>query len=93
MAMPPATQAAIETPVPTDEATLGSSPQLPWSSIPKFVPGSTNVQEYVQKLKFLSAMWPEEYLSLLVSRAALLVEGTAFRKVARLGPEKLRVNN
>ena len=93
MAMPPATQAAIETPVPTDEPTLGSSPQLPWSSIPKFVPGSTNVQEYVQKLKFLSAMWPEEYLSLLAPRAALLVEGTAFRKVARLSPEKLRVNN
>ena len=91
--MPPSTQAAIETPVPTDEPTLGSSPQLPWSSIPKFVPGSTNVQEYVQKLKFLSAMWPEEYLSLLAPRAALLVEGTAFRTVARLSPEKLRVNN
>ena len=38
-------------------------------------------------------MWPEEYLSLLAPRAALLVEGTAFRKVARLSPEKLRVNN
>ena len=29
----------------------------------------------------------------LASRAALLVEGTAFLKVARLSPEKLRVNN
>ena len=38
-------------------------------------------------------MWPEEYLSLLAPRAALLVEGTAFRKVARLSPEKLRANN
>ena len=44
-------------------------------------------------MKFLAAVWPDEYLSLLAPRAALLVEGTAFRKVSRLSPEKLRVNN
>ena len=86
-------QAAIETPVPSDEPNVGPTSQLPWSSIPKFTPGVTNVQEYTQKLKFLAAMWPEEYLSQLAPRAALQVEGTAFRKVARLPPEKLRVNN
>jgi hypothetical protein len=85
-------QTAIETPVPGDE----QSPvvqQLPWNSIPKFTPGVTNVQEYVQKLKFLAAMWPTDHLSQLAPRAALLVEGTAFKKVARLDPAKLRVND
>ncbi len=67
--------------------------QLPWNSVPKFIPGTTNVQEYVQKLKFLAAMWPTEFLSQLAPRAALLVEGTAFKKVARLDPAKLRVND
>eukprot|EP00435_Cladocopium_sp_Y103_P020464 s2655_g5.t1 len=90
--MPPPMQTAIETPIP-DEPSQNVTPQLPWSSIPKFVPGTTNVQEYTQKLKFLAAMWPTEYLSQLAPRAALLVEGTAFRKVARLDPAKLRVND
>eukprot|EP00435_Cladocopium_sp_Y103_P046088 s2199_g13.t1 len=89
---PPSMQAAIETPI-LDEPSQNVTPQLPWSSIPKFVPGTTNVQEYTQKLKFLAAMWPTEYLSQLAPRAALLVEGTAFRKVARLDPAKLRVND
>jgi len=85
-------QTAIETPVLGDEP----SPivqQLPWNSIPKFTPGVTNVQEYVQKLKFLAAMWPTDHLSQLAPRAALLVEGTAFKKVARLDAAKLRVND
>ena len=37
-------------PVPDDEPTP-SPVKLPWSQIPKFVPGVTNVQEYSQKLK------------------------------------------
>ena len=85
--------AAIETPVPGDEPTVNVTPQLPWSSIPKFTPGTTNIKEYTQKLKFLAAMWPDEYLSQLAPRDALLVEGTAFRKVSRLDPSKLRVND
>ena len=87
-------------PVPADDPDLASggtqsslTPQPPWQSIPKFIPGSTNVQEYVQKLKFLAAMWPVEHLEQLAPRAALLVEGSAFRKVARLDPAKLKVAN
>ena len=38
-------------------------------------------------------MWPTEALNQLAPRAALLVEGTAFKKVARLDPSKLRVND
>ena len=85
-------QTAIETPVPGDEPRPVVQ-QLPWNSIPKFTPGVTNVQEYVQKLKFLAAMWPTDHLSQLAPRAALLVEGTAFKKVARLDAAKLRVND
>ena len=100
--MPPPTADGESTgglgvPLP-DDADLGGSqmnatPQPPWQSIPKFVPGTTNVQEYVQKLKFLAAMWPAEHLPQLAPRAALLVEGTAFKKVARLDPSKLKVAN
>ena len=74
------------------ESQAGSSlaPQLPWASIPKFTPGVTNVQEYAQKMKFLAAMWPSESLPLLAPRAALMVEGAAFRKIARLDPAKLK---
>ena len=71
----------------------GTGPQPPWNSIPKFVPGTTNVQEYVQKLRFLASLWPKEHLEQLAPRAALLVEGSAFKKVARLDPEKLRVKS
>ena len=89
----------IGVPLPdSDDPEMGGSvanvaPQPPWQSIPKFIPGTTNVQEYVQKLKFLASMWPTEHLALLAPRAALLVEGTAFKKVARLPPEKLKVAN
>lgn len=87
--MPPSTTE----PEASAAAGVGVNPQLPWASIPKFTPGITNVQEYTQKLKFLAAMWPSDSLELLAPRAALLVEGTAFRKVARLDPAKLKVAN
>ena len=74
------------------QAGANLAPQLPWASIPKFTPGVTNVQEHTQKLKFLAAMWPSESLPLLAPRAALLVEGTAFRKIARLDPAKLKTS-
>ena len=80
-------------PVPDDDVPPQVNFQLPWSQIPKFVPGSTNVQEYTQKLKFLAALWPREALDQLAPRAALLVEGTAFRKIARIPPEKLKVKS
>ena len=34
----------------SEAAGVGVNPQLPWASIPKFTPGTTNVQEYTQKL-------------------------------------------
>ncbi|CAE7909075.1 RE2, partial [Symbiodinium sp. KB8] len=67
--------------------------QLPWAAIPKFIPGTTDVTEYSRKLEFLAAMWPREHLSLLAPRAALQVEGTAFKKISSLSPEKLKSND
>ena len=80
-------------PVPDDETPAPVNPQLPWSQIPKFTPGVTNVQEYSQKLKFLAALWPVDFLDQLAPRAALLVEGTAFKKIARIPPAKLKVKS
>ena len=88
-------EGAESIPVPPDEPSAGGIPtsSLPWSAIPKFIPGTTNVQEYAQKLRFLAAMWPEEHLELLAPRAALHIEGTAFRKVSKLDPSKLKVRD
>ena len=66
---------------------------LPWTAVPKFVPGVTDVTEYTRKMQFLSQIWPKEHLSALAPRAALLCEGTAFKKVSRLSASKLRVND
>ena len=49
--------------------------------------------EYSRKLEFLAAMWPKEHLSLLAPRAALQVEGTAFKKIANLPADKLKSND
>ena len=38
-------------------------------------------------------MWPSEHLAQLAPRAALLTEGSAFQKIMRVPPEKLKVNN
>ena len=86
-------------PVPDDPvdgpgaASTISTAQLPWTAIPKFVPGTTNVQDYVKKLEFLAAMWPTEHLDLLAPRAALLVEGSAFATIAKLDASKLKVKS
>ena len=48
------------------------------------------MDEYVKRLQFLKELWPEEHLSLLGPRAALLVEGAAFQKVSRIAPDKLK---
>eukprot|EP00435_Cladocopium_sp_Y103_P074193 s963_g47.t1 len=68
---------------------VGSS-NLPWHLIPKFVPGETDVNEYTRRMEFLANLWPKEHLSQLAPRACLLCEGTAFSKVVRLDPEKLK---
>ena len=46
------------------------------------------MDEYVKRLQFLKELWPEEHLSLLGPRAALLAEGAAFQKVSRIAPDK-----
>ena len=72
---------------------LSSVAQLPWTAIPKFQPGVTNVQDYVKKMEFLAHMWPAEHLDLLAPRAALLVEGSAFATVSKLSATKLKVKS
>ena len=63
---------------------------LPWQQIPKFVPGTTNLDDYTQRLKFLKELWPADSIQHLGPRAALQVEGSAFQKISRIAPEKLR---
>ena len=66
---------------------------LPWTAVPKFVPGVTDMTEYSRKMQFLAQIWPKEHLSASAPRAALLCEGAAFKKVSRLNASKLRVND
>ena len=66
---------------------------LPWQQVPKFVPGVTSVDEYCQRLRFIKELCPAEYISYLGPRAALQVEGSAFQKVSRISPEKLKSEN
>ena len=67
--------------------------QLPWQTIPKFMPGSTDMTEYTKNVEFPQRVWPPEHLSLLAPRLALLCEGAAFKKVALLDPSKLRAGD
>eukprot|EP00435_Cladocopium_sp_Y103_P028714 s224_g7.t1 len=66
------------------------STAVPWSQIPKFIPGETDVKVYARKLEFLRELWPADALEQLAPRAALLVEGVAFQKVSRMDPTKLK---
>ena len=71
----------------------GGLGHLPWQQIPRFIPGTTNVDEYAKRLEFLKELWPVEHLALLGPRAALQVEGAAFQKVSRIAPDKLKGND
>ena len=73
-------------------ATTGNS-FLPWHLIPPFKPGETDVNEYTRRIEFLAGIWPAEHLPLLAPRACLLCEGTAFSKVVRMDPLKLKTSN
>lgn len=89
---------AVGIPVPEDDdetrmPNTKTIANLPWNSISKFVPGMTNVQEYCEKLQFISQIWPVEFLDQLAPRAALLIEGAAFKKVSRISLELLKVKN
>jgi len=71
----------------------GSGSHLPWHLIPVFEPGETDLLEYSKRLEFLGGLWPPEFLSQPAPRAALQCRGSAFQKVVRLPPEKLKVNS
>ena len=66
---------------------------LPWHQIPAFKPGETEINDYVRRLEFLANIWPVEHLAQLAPRACLLCEGSAFQKVVRLDPAKLKVQS
>ena len=88
--MPPKEAETTSNPLGSTAPEGSTGFQLPWAAIPKFIPGTTDVTEYSRKLEFLAAMWPKEHLSLLAPRAALQVEGTAFKKIANLPADKLK---
>ncbi|CAE7832309.1 unnamed protein product [Symbiodinium sp. CCMP2592] len=68
----------------------GALNNLPWQQIPKFTPGSTNSDEYPNRLQFIRDLWPDEHIHLLGPRAALMVEASAFQKVSRIPADKLK---
>eukprot|EP00435_Cladocopium_sp_Y103_P063902 s350_g25.t1 len=85
-----------KTPPSTGSGTGGhaSLSHLPWALIPAFRPGETEINEYSRKLEFLAGLWPKEHLALLLApRAAMLCEGSAFKKIMRLDTNKLKVNS
>ena len=55
--------------------------------------GETDLTEWSRKVEFLASLWPPEQPHLLAPRVALQCEGSAFQRVARLDPKKLRVGN
>jgi len=61
--------------------------------IPSFRPGETDINEYTKKLEFLASLWPPEHLSHLAPRAAMMCEGSSFKRVMRLDAAKLKVNS
>ena len=71
----------------------GSASFLPWHLIPSFDPGETDLSDYTRRLEFLAGIWPSDQLQHLAPRAALMCKGSAFQKVLRLDPEKLKVKS
>ena len=74
-------------------SSTGGLSNLPWSQVPSFKPGETDLTEWSRKVEFLASLWPPEQLHLLAPRVALQCEGSAFQRVARLDPKKLHVGN
>ena len=68
----------------------GGLSHLPWSQIPVFRPGETDIHEYSRKLEFLAGLWPVEHIALLAPRAAMMCEGSAFQRVMRIDASKLK---
>ena len=78
---------------PSVTPSTGGLSHLPWTQIPAFRPGETDTHEYSRKLEFLAGLWPAENLSLLAPRAAMMCEGSAFQRVMRVDPQKLKTNS
>ena len=77
---------------PAESTAAGSDDKgsLPWTMIPKFTPGVTDVTEWTKKLRFLSEIWPKDQLPALTTRVALQCEGTAFKRISRIDRKKLK---
>ena len=73
--------------------TPGPASHLPWHLIPIFEPGQSDLTEFTRRLEFLAGLWPAEHLGQLAPRAALQCKGSAFQKVVRIPPEKLKTND
>ena len=71
----------------------GGLSHLPWSQIPVFRPGETDIHEYSRKLEFLAGLCPVEHIALLAPRAAMMCEGSAFQRVMRIDAAKLKTNS
>lgn len=80
--------------MPDGDGSTGSQPggstHLPWHLIPAFKPGGTEVNDCTRRLEFLASIRPKEHLGQVAPRACLLCERTAFSKVVRIDPEKLK---
>eukprot|EP00438_Fugacium_kawagutii_P029976 Skav217703 [mRNA] locus=scaffold2294:90003:97141:- [translate_table: standard] len=83
----------MEGEVSSSGTSVPGSQHLPYHLIPAFVPGETDLNEYSRRLEFLAGIWPAEQLSLLAPRAALMCKGSAFQKVTRVDPAKLKQNS
>lgn len=71
----------------------GSLSHLPWSQIPVFKPGETEINDYTKRLEFIANLWPPEHLQHLAPRAAMLCEGSAFKRIMRIEPSKLKAQS
>ena len=76
-----------------DQPTVPGTPNaslshLPWTMIPSFRPGDTDINEYTKKLEFLASLWPPEHLSHLAPRAAMMCERQFLQACDEAGPSQ-----
>ena len=60
-----------------------------WSLLPSFDPGTDNIREYIEKVKFIDGICPEKDRPMLAPRLAMLCRGTAWGQVKSISAEKL----
>ena len=61
------------------------STAVPWSQIPKFVPGETDLRVYTRKLEFLKELWPAEYLEQPGTKGGLVGRRSGFSENIEAG--------